>query len=59
MLDPDWFARYQAHVLCSVLLARRLLDARVHIFYITFIRLIIFKTIFLTQNAVIYNVTID
>ena len=49
MLDPDWFARYQAHFfLCSVLLARRLLDARVHIFYITFIRLIIFKTIFLT-----------
>ena len=33
MLDPDWFARYQAHVLCSVLLGRRLLDARVHILY--------------------------
>ncbi len=48
MLDPDWsgFARCQAHVLCSVLLAR------VH-FYITFIRFIFKK--YKTFSVLIYS----
>ena len=48
MLDPDWFARYQAHVLCSVLLARRSCTYFIlHLFV-----LIIFKTIFLTEYTI-------